>query len=1238
MDEEKAVIQVDFEVDFKDIESSLKELQDKLSNIKFSPNMDSAIFTDIKKFLTQFNNVKSTMSSAETGTDYFKKLDESVNSLHERLIRTRQAYGVFLREYNEANNLPNPWAEREKTFKQSEEALKAINEENEKNKKLAYEDLRYYEAISKFKANLNNEEQQGEELKQQNLTKDIALQQELNSVEQQNTGKVEQLQNENNLIEKKITTEKQGVEDITQERKKSENKLNTQGLLNIRKKRSLAISAIKEFYNNVKKYTSMWMGLLDSALSKVGAGFKSLLGSIFNRTDKQASSLLSNLKGLLGIAGGIGIYKLGTEAIEVSNDFKTLGDTGAVVARKMSNAFYDAAGDTYNSLVKVSNGTKTVTTTLQKFINTWTGQVSLLKAQLTAIGVNLGNLLIKIFYPLLVVLNKILAVVNLLVNKLASLFGFNTKSLSDILGTVGGEGVKNKGLDEYSKSADKASKATKKLSKETKKASDNLQSYDKLNNNTSKDLDDLTDALDDIADIGVDPEGLIDTDALFNNLLDDLSLVPDWLKKWIDELIALIKAGDWEKVGSHIGDLVNKGLKALDDFLDSPDLLAKIHKFNNNLLDFINGFIKTVDWDMFGRDVAKGLNTITYAIDDLYTQAVEKGTLKNIGDALYDSIMGFAKNVKAEQAGRAAVSLIRSVIDVIYQALSNISDEDMDLLAQKLYDFVKGAFTRLVGKLEGEDKTGAEKIGESIAKIINIGLTFIGKLINQDTAEKAADAIITILNSAINGLDKARLKTALSGLLNFIGTMLTKLATEIDTDDFVDKVTGAINNSIKDGSLQNMVKGLTLFVNKFFDTLIDIVKGTDKNGLFKAVKDGFIEGGGLSLLLKWLEFVVAPSLVLAVVHGVAKAGEWALMGSIFRNGLGGTFSIIAGSITKIFGSALVKGAFKAAGAVGGLTIAFDAMFDTYNNGINGMNASLSIIGGAVAGFSMFGPGGAVVGAVAAGLVELNALWQQYPQIFENVGQKIGEFVGSIIVDLYEFNNKILVNIENAKNSISNKVTEIINNIQQKFNNMINKAVHWGEDFMRGIANGIGNGIKWVTDKVSNIVSDIKNTFTNGFQIASPSKVMESLAIYIPEGVAKGIDDGLSAIDDATSDMIDSIKFTDFYTTAYNETDIFVDDVTNRLKDIETPILDPLKYQSNIINNPASTARTIAQGYADISTQKTDGVLAGIYNRIIGAGQQAGRNVTIDVYLDKNNKLGQYVIDTVRGQVVMTGGI
>lgn len=1036
-------------------------------------------------------------------------------------------------------------------------------------------------------------------------------------------------------------------------------------------------SSIKDLVNNVKLASNTITSLARAA----GSSLISIGNQVVESIKSKVTSIINTVKSLVNID----FRQLGYTAIGVANEFKNLGSTAQIVARQMSNAFYEAAGDSYESLVKLSNGTEKVTNTLLNFINSWTGQVALLKAQLTSIGANIGNLLMKVFYPLLVVLNKILAVVNALISKLASLFGFKTENLSSILGNVGGaSSTQNKGLEDYTKSANKAAKATKKLSDNTKKAKDNLQGYDKLNNNTTDDLDDLIDKMDDLTadglgDLGAG--GIFDTDKLFNNLMDELDLIPDWLKKWIDELIALVKAGDWYGVGTHIGDLVNKGLKALDDFLSDDSLRDKLHKFNEAFLDFANGLLDTINWTLLGKTIASSLNLIAFEINDLYKTAVEKGTLIKIGKALHDAFFGFIKNVDAYEVGKSVTTLLRSIIDIVYTSLDTMTGLEAEKLAEQLFAFIDGAFDRLMGMEEGDLASGAEKIGTIIAKVINLGFKIIGKLVNKDTATKAADAIITILNTAIDGLNVNDMEAALSGLLNFISTLLTKLAEEVNIDEFVDKITETINNSIQNGDVEQFVASLVGFIKKIYDSVKKIIHDTDKSDLFKAIVDGINEGGGVELIIDWIKFSLAPKLLGALAIGIgAFAGSKWLLTNAFTKALGvvnlsgagaeagavaaqGATGALEGATTAAETAGAVVGnvlgtVLQLAGTVIGVLGGLANFTDSLANGLNEDNAKATVLYSTLAGFSMGGPIGGIIGALIGGFSEIAvAFAQNTDQIREKtellvtyLGLKIKELPQQILVTI----NTILDNIRllfnramnllgtlfpNASAFIKKAVNGIFDWIVNSINGRLTTFYKLGEFIVKAIANGISAGAGWVKDKVNEIVNNIKSTFTNGLQIHSPSKIMEDLAIFVPEGVAQGIEDGQGSIDDAMSDMINSMKFSDFYTDAYNQTDTFVDDVTARLQDITAPELDPLQYQANITRNPSQTASMIAQSYSESSAAKASSMMSGIYNRIVaGVGQTGGRNVIVDVYLDKNNKLGQYVIDTMKGNVVMTGGV
>lgn len=75
--------------------------------------------------------------------------------------------------------------------------------------------------------------------------------------------------------------------------------------------------------------------------------------------------------------------------------------------------------------------------------------------------------------------------------------------------------------------------------------------------------------------------------------------------------------------------------------------------------------------------------------------------------------------------------------------------------------------------------------------------------------------------------------------------------------------------------------------------------------------------------------------------------------------------------------------------------------------------------------------------------------------------------------------------------------------------------------LEGIANGFSKGVGKVVDAAKGVVESIKNVFTNGLEIHSPSKLFEYYGDMIDKGLAVGIDDGESV--NAVKDMSDNIS-------------------------------------------------------------------------------------------------------------------
>lgn len=125
-------------------------------------------------------------------------------------------------------------------------------------------------------------------------------------------------------------------------------------------------------------------------------------------------------------------------------------------------------------------------------------------------------------------------------------------------------------------------------------------------------------------------------------------------------------------------------------------------------------------------------------------------------------------------------------------------------------------------------------------------------------------------------------------------------------------------------------------------------------------------------------------------------------------------------------------------------------------------------------------------------------------------------------------------LESQVSDVRNKYYEMDRAISEKLGNIGTSIFNWGrsiEDYFKGIdltqigadiINGLASGITGAWDKVKNATSGIgngiKNTFTNIFDIHSPSRVMRGMGVNIGEGLQLGMRDTLDSIERQSAAM------------------------------------------------------------------------------------------------------------------------
>ena len=115
-------------------------------------------------------------------------------------------------------------------------------------------------------------------------------------------------------------------------------------------------------------------------------------------------------------------------------------------------------------------------------------------------------------------------------------------------------------------------------------------------------------------------------------------------------------------------------------------------------------------------------------------------------------------------------------------------------------------------------------------------------------------------------------------------------------------------------------------------------------------------------------------------------------------------------------------------------------------------------------------------------------------------------------------------VNSQKDAAVNAAKEVANAVNNTLQNEVNTNVgtEIGQNISQGVADGIKKNTKKVENQSKNMAKVPKNTTQKLLQIKSPSRIMEKLATYVPEGFAIGIKKGISRVVSATSDMTDSV--------------------------------------------------------------------------------------------------------------------
>lgn len=478
----------------------------------------------------------------------------------------------------------------------------------------------------------------------------------------------------------------------------------------------------------------------------------------------------------------------------------------------------------------------------------WANQLRVLQGQAQQLGAILGNLLQKVLYPVLSVVNAILSKAVAMGNILAKAFGFDTKTITDSQSGTSEKSLPNvaTATDKEAKSQDNLAKSTKKATTEKKKQNKErekeLASVHKLNILNKKQAD-ITKAGTGEKKSSTHTSGLNVNDGLGFDLLNYADVVNKGAKdtetsfeNFINRMKKLAKAGQFEGIGASLADEIN-GLVSKIHFKEIED---KTTKFFNKLGRVINGFIRNLNTAQIGRKFGDLINLIVHNINTFYDTI----DFYDIGSKIADGLNSMFETIDWKALGQFILNKFNSIFrflagfletfdwvsfgihlsELINSAFDNI---DFEAIESFVINGINGITNAMWEVLFGTDwGAKGEELGQSISKMIQ-GIK-LDKL-----ATNLAHGLASLIDFGINFAEQVLSNDNLSKITNAITTFFTKFFEEVKEKKLGKRLAELINKGVK--ILNDLINAIPW--KDIYDTIDELITNLDWVGILRGISN-----------------------------------------------------------------------------------------------------------------------------------------------------------------------------------------------------------------------------------------------------------------------------------------------------------------------------------------------------------------------------------------------------------------
>ena len=519
----------------------------------------------------------------------------------------------------------------------------------------------------------------------------------------------------------------------------------------------------------------------------------------------------------------------------------------------------------------------------------WANQLRILQGQAQQLGAILGNLLQKVLYPVLSVVNAIFGKAVAMGNVLAKAFGFDTKTITESQSGTSEKSSPNvatatdspnvaTATDKEAKSQDNLAKSTKKATAEKKKQNKErekeLASVHKLNILNKKQAETKKASKGTKAKKNSTPKSGINTNG---GLGFDLLNYADTANKgakdtetafenFIKRMKKLAKEGQFEGIGASLADEVN-GLFAKINF---KKLEGKFTKYANNIGRVINGFVRNLNTAQIGRKLGDLINLIVHTVNTFYdtvdfsaigsklaeglNSAFETIDWEALGqfllnkfNSIFRFLAGFAETFDWLSFGVHLSELINSAFESIdFEAIESFVVNGVNGITNAMWDVLFGTDWGAKGEELGQsvsrmiqgikwDKL-ATNLAHGLASLIDFGINFAEQVLSDDNLSKITNAITTFFRNFFEEVKEKKLGKRLAELINKGVKILNDLINEIPWEDIYDTIDDFITNLDWVGILRNIANLWSAKKSILINAGMSVMRS-----VFKSIKDSIGE-------------------------------------------------------------------------------------------------------------------------------------------------------------------------------------------------------------------------------------------------------------------------------------------------------------------------------------------------------------------------------------------------------------